>query len=359
MDWLDLYVWQDAARDYLSVLDGNNKQATETISRLHSVIADIDINNIGKTLEQFNVNQTDIISDVDGWINTAQSLVERIGQNLPQFKSIDEKISEVFKFCNNLNATLSFERDIFLIPRLDTDPTRGDEDAGERLKSYLNGDYGDIDFTLFYNQFININLLGTIAADDFDPEYHALLVHAERRRLNHLINICTDEHIKNTLSEMLDGVQCDIDTYYHVVPLIPTPDPETITAEATTPATSPSTEATATPNIALPDFSHMESYTPTIAFDMSALYSFLVAEGVISKIDEKLFTESIIHAHMNEVWKVGNHHKLKCVFRHLKDHFPNDWIDVVAERMETTRKIITALERSKIGDFEMRLRDII
>ncbi|MBR0494386.1 MAG: hypothetical protein IJJ83_11605 [Muribaculaceae bacterium] len=239
MDWLDLYVWQDAARDYLSVLDGNNKQATETISRLHSVIADIDINNIGKTLEQFNVNQTDIISDVDGWINTAQSLVERIGQNLPQFKSIDEKISEVFKFCNHLHDTLSFERDIFLIPRLNTDPTQGDEDAGERLKSYLNGDYGNIDFTLFYNQFININLLGTIAADDFDPEYHALLVHAERRRLNHLINICTDEHIKNTLSEMLDGVQCDIDTYYHVVPPIPTPDPETITAEATTPATSP------------------------------------------------------------------------------------------------------------------------
>lgn len=239
MDWLDLYVWQDAARDYLSVLDGNNKQATETISRLHSVIADIDINNIGKTLEQFNVNQTDIISDVDGWINTAQSLVERIGQNLPQFKSIDEKISEVFKFCNHLHDTLSFERDIFLIPRLDTDPTRGDEDAGERLKSYLNGDYGDIDFTLFYNQFININLLGTIAADDFDPEYHALLVHAERRRLNYLINICADEHIKNTLSEMLDGVQHDIDAYYHVVPPIPTPDPETITAEATTPATSP------------------------------------------------------------------------------------------------------------------------
>lgn len=245
MDWLDLYVWQDAARDYLSVLDGNNKQATETISRLHSVIADIDINNIGKTLEQFNVNQTDIISDVDGWINTAQSLVERIGQNLPQFKSIDEKISEVFKFCNHLHDTLSFERDIFLIPRLDTDPTQGDEDAGERLKSYLNGDYGDIDFTLFYNQFINISLLGTIAADDFDPEYHALLVHAERRRLNHLINICTDEHIKNTLSEMLDGIQHDIDTYYHVTPPIPDAQIEP-TPRHEQPQASPSTEATAT-----------------------------------------------------------------------------------------------------------------
>ena len=121
----------------------------------------------------------------------------------------------------------------------------------------------------------------------------------------------------------------------------------------------PSAEATTTEDATLPDFSQMNSYTPTIKFEMSALYSFLVAEGVIDSIDENLFANCITHAHINEIWSVGNHHKLKCVFRHLKDHFPNDWIDIVAQRMDTTRKIITAFDRSKIGDFEMRLRNLI
>lgn len=113
------------------------------------------------------------------------------------------------------------------------------------------------------------------------------------------------------------------------------------------------------PDTSTPDFSHMESYSPNIQFDLSALYEFLIGESVIKDIDEKLFGDCISHAYMNEVWKVGNHHKLKCVFRHLKDHFSNDWIDIVAQRMNTTRKIITAIDRSKIKAFEFKLTDIL
>ncbi len=133
-----------------------------------------------------------------------------------------------------------------------------------------------------------------------------------------------------------------------------TPTPSQPTPEA---QTSPSVQATAKDDA--PDFSHMESYTPTIPFDMSALYTFLKDEGVIRDIDEPLFADCIMHANMNEVWKVGNHHKLKCVFRYVKDHFPNNWIDVVAQRMNTTRKKITAFQRDKIRDFERKLRDIV
>ena len=133
-----------------------------------------------------------------------------------------------------------------------------------------------------------------------------------------------------------------------------TPTPSQPTPEA---QTSPSVQATAKDDA--PDFSHMESYTPTIPFDMSALYTFLKDEGVIRDIDEPLFADCIMHANMNEVWKVGNHHKLKCVFRYVKDHFPNNWIDVVAQRMNTTRKKITAFQRDKIRDFERKLRNIV
>lgn len=155
----------------------------------------------------------------------------------------------------------------------------------------------------------------------------------------------------NDVADVLDNV---------IVPTIKQRKPTSPRPEATPePQPSPSVQVTAKDDAALPDFAHMESYTPTISFDMSALYSFLIGEGVIRDIDEQLFTDCITHAKMNEVWKVGNHHKLKCVFRHIKDHFPNDWIDFVAQKMNTTRKTITAFQRDKIRDFEIKLRDIL
>ena len=133
----------------------------------------------------------------------------------------------------------------------------------------------------------------------------------------------------------------------------------TSTQPEPTPEAQPSPSVQATEKDDAPDFSHMESYTPTIPFDMSALYSFLKDESVISNIDEELFTMCITHAHLNEIWRVGNHHKLKCVFRHVNDRFPNEWIDVVAQKMNTTRKRITAFQREKIRDFEVKLINIL
>lgn len=145
-----------------------------------------------------------------------------------------------------------------------------------------------------------------------------------------------------------------------IVPTIKQRKQTSCTPEATPePQPSPSVRATAKDDAALPDFLYMESYTPTKPFDMSALYTFLKDEGVIRNIDEPLFTDCITHAHMNEVWKVGKHNKLKCVFRYVKDHFPNDWIDVVAKNMNKTRKIITAFEYDKIKNFQRKLRDIV
>lgn len=134
----------------------------------------------------------------------------------------------------------------------------------------------------------------------------------------------------------------------------PSPEPPALSE----PQLSPEPPALSEPP-ALPDFSHMESYTQTITFDVSWLYSFLIDEGVIVNIDEQLFTDCISHAYMNKVWEAGKHHKLKCVIRHLKDHFPDNWIRDVAKRMGTTKKKITAFDRDKIGEFEKKLRDII
>lgn len=349
MEWCDLSELREAASSYYRLLKSysfawNDQDTNARVSRLHDAIANVKVDEIGDVLERFNVNQSTIINEVENIISIVEYLIDEIGMKMPEVKPFDPGVAEVFKFCNELRSVMTIEL-TKLRDRLKTDLTMGDEKAGQRLMSYLDGDYNDMDFQLFYNNYL-------IPDGDYYPDTDfSTIIHARRRRLIYLIGICTDDEVKDIMIELLRGVQHEIDVHNNAVP-----EPEQPTPSA---GNEQAAEATDTPDMALPDFSHMKSYTPTIAFDMSALYSFLVTEKVIENIDEKLFGNCIEHAHMNEVWNVGNHHKLKCVYRHLKDHFTNDWIDVVAERMSTTRKIITAFDRSKIRDFEMRLTDII
>lgn len=122
--------------------------------------------------------------------------------------------------------------------------------------------------------------------------------------------------------------------------------PERATAEAATPATSPQ-----------PDFSHMNSYKPTIEFDMGELYLFLINECVITGIDEELFSDCITHARINELWKNGKHNQLRCTVRHLKGHYPPSWYEDVSRNLAVGN--LTSFNRDTLGKFETKLRDLI
>lgn len=106
-------------------------------------------------------------------------------------------------------------------------------------------------------------------------------------------------------------------------------------------------EANATDDAALPDYSRMNSYTPTkgFEFDVSALYEFLVAEGVIDGIDEKLFANCITHAHINVLWQKGEKLRkrniLQCLFKILMQRYPDTWIAKCAENLDVDKKQIT------------------
>ena len=107
------------------------------------------------------------------------------------------------------------------------------------------------------------------------------------------------------------------------------------------------------------DFSHMESFTPTIPFDMGKLYIFLVQEGVVRKIDKQLFSDCITHGHINELWENGKRNQLRCVIRHVKDLYPKNWINVVEKNLGIEKKKITNPNRETLNDFEQKLLDIL
>ena len=114
-----------------------------------------------------------------------------------------------------------------------------------------------------------------------------------------------------------------------------------------------------------PDFSHMRSFKPHTSFNMSVLYSFLLERGVIVSIDEKLFSDCITHAHINELWEIAGPIKkrnlLQCVFKMLsQNYFTADWIHTCASNLGLTRKKITnPTSNKKLTEFEDRLRDVL
>ena len=122
------------------------------------------------------------------------------------------------------------------------------------------------------------------------------------------------------------------------------------------PQPSPSVQATAKDDTALPDYPHMESYTPTIPFDMSALYTFLKDEGVIRDIDEPLFADCITHANMNELFNHGVKSKLRLVISHLKKHFPKNWYNSICLNFGCSKQEMGKFNVPTRKDFERKMK---
>ena len=119
---------------------------------------------------------------------------------------------------------------------------------------------------------------------------------------------------------------------------------------------TPSTEAIAINDVALTDFLRMKSYTPTISFDMSELYSFLIDEGVIHDVDEALFSDCICHAHVNELWANGVKSKIKLVIHHLKKHYSQDRFNTLCRNLHMTEQQMGKFFVPTRLQFEQRMK---
>ena len=113
------------------------------------------------------------------------------------------------------------------------------------------------------------------------------------------------------------------------------------------------------------DFSHMRSFTPDTAFDMSALYTFLVDEGVVDSIDERLLADRISHAHVNELWEIAGRRRkrnlMQCLFKMLaQEWYPREWISTCASNMGlTVKKLTNPTTSGATGVFEDKLRRVL
>lgn len=116
-----------------------------------------------------------------------------------------------------------------------------------------------------------------------------------------------------------------------------------------------------------PDYSHMNSYSMTVEFSMMELYDFLIREKVISKIDCRQFSDSIEHAHINELWenayviKYRKRNILQCVFKMLaQECYPAEWLEQCAKNLGMKKKLISNPTKSgKTAEFEDKLRAVL
>ena len=129
----------------------------------------------------------------------------------------------------------------------------------------------------------------------------------------------------------------------HGTPATPTPAPPAV-GEAHQLA-EVYTEAEERHDTSTPDFLHMRSFSPTIRFDIGALYSFLIDEGVIKNISESLFTNCITHANINELWGNCTKSKMKCVLHHIKNYYEKEWFCSIYKSV--------GLDKSKMGKFNL------
>lgn len=176
--------------------------------------------------------------------------------------------------------------------------------------------------------------------------------------VGHCLNTCNSieeiERGQNPCNHIFYNWSVLISVYEdHAIAYRDVTQPERATAEAATPATSPQ-----------PDFSHMNSYKPTIEFDMGALYSFLIGESVITGIDEKLFGDYITHAHINELWECAGQYRkrnlLQCLIKALSNKYERGWLSHCAENLNKTEKQISNPTTSgATQDFEDKLRRVL
>lgn len=458
MTLYDISVLRNAAVSYKGLLSRieyySNVSDAGCVSQMHRAIANVNLDEMGNVLGQYDVHEYRIIEDtVRPTLEVIDGLCKVIGKNLPKLMvcNIDPNVGEVFKFCQRAKDVLEREYENLKSRRL-SEPSPGDVDAFNKLCFYEKGFYGNMGFDVFIKEEI-INGLP-----------HDLVV----RRLNYMISRCDDESRKWDLSKYLywrkcerdvitelhdalvdvfglfdrasgvltirpDGgcdvvikrlygvlewcmhyagefqLQLDVcsplgvvedlcglatrfcecaDRWYSMVEnnvlmvllvanvgrildnaIVPTIKQRKLsTPSEATPVVlpSPSVEATTKDDAALPDFSHMESYTPTIEFDMSALYSFLINEGVIRDIDFDLFCNCITHAHINEIWdckytiNCRKRNLLQSVFKMVAEYYPDKWIEACAANLNVVKKQISNPTRSGATmKLEDKLRTIL
>lgn len=293
------------------------------INTMHKVIGCFDIEKNVDTLQYFNVNQYDIIGKVRHLKNSAEDLSHHITADLEFMEKIDPKVADVFKFCDSLTNVLEISLNKLEL-RKQTDPTRGDVAARKSLDLLV--DDGGGDFCTFLNKHIFYNVEGI----DRD------------RRLNYLIDNCTDEEIKERLKDYREQWrQTD------------TPEPQQ----------TPSVQ-TVKDETHLPDFSQMRSYEMKITFDIPKLYYFLIDCGVIENIDKQLFSDCITHAYINPLWeecgRLRKRNQLRCVIHVLYQKYSSDWIENVASKLGTIKKRIYNPNRNdSLKNFEKKLHYIL
>lgn len=200
MDYNDISELREAANAYLSILQihkfAYHEPTNESVNRLHKAIANVNLTEMGKVLSRYNVNQYNVINEgVEPTLNIIEDLIKEIGDNMPRIiKEIDPEVGNVFQFCNEVRKVLRVELEK-LKSRRYTDPTKDDEQAVEKLNLYGMGGYGDVAFDDFVKEYI---------IKDISPI-------AVVRRLNYMIDQCSNEQVKRELHKHLDWRKCDKD----------------------------------------------------------------------------------------------------------------------------------------------------
>lgn len=107
------------------------------------------------------------------------------------------------------------------------------------------------------------------------------------------------------------------------------------------------------------DFSRLYTYTPLIGFDISALYKFMIDNGVINSVDLELFTKCIEHAHIAKLWESGTQYKIKWVMHHLKYHFSRPWFDAICKSVGLDKESMGKYNYPNRKRNEDKLRNIL
>lgn len=123
-------------------------------------------------------------------------------------------------------------------------------------------------------------------------------------------------------------------------------------------------EKDAATKVSTTDFSHMRSFTPETAFDMSALYQFLVDEHVVVGVDEKQFADCINQANIEPLWETTESKNLFKLFLHtLKKYYQEPyqrqrrvnpkWFLVCCESIDVTTEYMGKMNFPK-GDTRVK-----
>lgn len=329
----------------------------EPIERLHNAIDELSFSYNGRliiktdeihnVLEVINPNQSLIESSLRSVIDVVADLRDHVGGNMGAFLRVDPDASNVFCFLNAIVPILETELQR-IIERKKYEPTEDDEKAvKDKLIPFIEGKYGGMTFDVFMRKF---------GVNDIISEVGFM------RRLAHMIDHCPDDKTRGLLYDYREHHK--FESYVNAV--APITKQHTPTQSDTTPKHEPQPSPTSgnADDVTTPDtsnFSHMESFNPTIPLDMSGLYAFMIGESVIKDIDEQLFADCIYKANMNTLWdicgKLRKRNQMRCVIRYLKDKFEPDWLSRI--KTNGLPENIISFNRDTLGEFENKVTNLL